>query len=40
MLQEESYYKDGKRHGLAKWFDKDGVPTIQYEYKDGELVKM
>ena len=23
LLQEESY-KDGKRHGIAKWFDKDG----------------
>jgi antitoxin component YwqK of YwqJK toxin-antitoxin module len=36
---EESLYKNGLRDGVSKWYDQEGNLTIQYEYKNGELVK-
>ncbi len=38
-LMEEGLYKNGVRDGLSKWFDQQGNMTIEYEYKDGVLVK-
>lgn len=38
-IMEESTYKNGTMDGTAKWYDQDGKVTIQYEYKDGKLVK-
>ncbi len=38
-LLEEGYYKAGVREGISKWYDKAGNVTIQYEYKNGQLVK-
>jgi antitoxin component YwqK of YwqJK toxin-antitoxin module len=38
-LMEESLYKNGLRDGVSKWYDQEGNLTIQYEYKNGELVK-
>ncbi len=38
-LMEESMYKNGVRDGVSKWYDQNGNLTIQYNYKNGELVK-
>ncbi|MFM8833216.1 MAG: toxin-antitoxin system YwqK family antitoxin [Cytophagales bacterium] len=38
-LMEEGNYKNGVRDGVSKWYDQDGKLSIEYEYKDGELVK-
>ena len=38
-IMEEGAYKDGTRHGISKWFDQNGFATIEYEYKNGELIK-
>lgn len=38
-LMEEGNYKNGVRDGVSKWYDQDGKLSIEYEYKNGELVK-
>ncbi len=38
-VMEESYYKNGKRDGIANWYDQEGNLTITYEYVDGEWIK-
>lgn len=38
-LMEEGAYENGIRHGVSKWYDQDGNVTIEYEYKNGELMK-
>jgi antitoxin component YwqK of YwqJK toxin-antitoxin module len=38
-LMEEGYYKDGLREGVSKWYDREGRPTLEYEYHKGELVR-
>ena len=36
---EEGNYKNGTRDGLSRWYDQEGKMTIEYEYKNGALVK-
>ncbi|MBX7124341.1 MAG: toxin-antitoxin system YwqK family antitoxin [Cyclobacteriaceae bacterium] len=38
-IVEEGNYKNGLRDGVSKWYDQEGNVTIQYEYRDGQLVK-
>ena len=38
-VMEEGNYKGGVRDGISKWYDPDGKVSIEYEYKNGELVK-
>ena len=38
-IMEESLYENGKLNGVSKWYDQDGNITLEYEYKDGTLVK-
>lgn len=34
---EESYYKNGKKDGIAKWFSEDGLLIAEYQYKNGSF---
>ncbi len=36
---EEGTFKDGKREGIAKWYDEAGKITIEKEYHNGEEVQ-
>lgn len=36
-LTREEHYKAGKRHGLFRWYDKDGAISGEEEYADGKL---
>lgn len=38
-IMEEGLYVNGVRDGISKWYDQQGNLTIQYEYKEGTLVK-
>lgn len=38
-VMEQSNYVDGQMDGPAKWFDQEGNVTIEYLYKNGELIK-
>lgn len=38
-VMEEGNYKNGVRDGVSKWYDQNGNLTIEYTYKNGELVK-
>ena len=38
-IMESSYYVDGLRDGVAKWYDQQGVVTIEYNYVKGEWIK-
>ena len=38
-IMEQSNYVAGQIDGVAKWFDQEGNVTIEYLYKNGELVK-
>ncbi len=38
-IQEEAMYEDGVRNGVSRWYDMMGNLSIEYEYKDGELVQ-
>jgi len=35
---ERSSFKNGKREGLATWYDRNGNISIQYRYENGEKV--
>jgi len=37
-LIKEVNYKDGKQHGMLRFFNEAGEVTLEYEYKDGEKV--
>ena len=37
-LIKEVNYKDGKQHGMFRFFNEAGQVTLEYEYKDGEKV--
>ena len=37
-LQKEINYKDGKQHGMFRFYDPEGNIMMEYEYKDGEKV--
>ena len=37
-IQKEVNFKDGKQHGIMKWYNQEGAITMQYEYKNGEKV--
>ncbi len=38
-VMEQGLYKNGIRNGISRWYDQEGKLTIEYEYKNGELVK-
>lgn len=38
-VMEEGSYRNGVRDGVSKWYDQNGNVTIEYTYKNGELVK-
>lgn len=38
-VMEEGQYKNGIREGISKWYDQEGNLSIEYEYRNGELVK-
>ena len=38
-LMEESTFINGQREGMARWYDQDGTLTIEYEYRNGELIQ-
>ena len=38
-IMEQSNYVAGQMDGIAKWFDQEGNVTIEYLYKNGELIK-
>jgi antitoxin component YwqK of YwqJK toxin-antitoxin module len=38
-IMEKGVYKNGIRNGISRWYDQNGKVTIEYEYKNGELVK-
>ncbi|MEP2027046.1 MAG: hypothetical protein ABJH98_09505 [Reichenbachiella sp.] len=38
-IMEESHWLDGKMHGKATWYDQKGNVTLEYEYKQGVLLK-
>ncbi|MCB0560085.1 MAG: toxin-antitoxin system YwqK family antitoxin [Lewinellaceae bacterium] len=37
-LVKEVNYKQGKQHGMLRFFNEAGEVTLEYEYKDGEKV--
>ena len=37
-LVKEVNYKEGKQHGMLRFFNEAGEVTLEYEYKDGEKV--
>ena len=37
-LIKEINYKDGKQHGMLRFYNDKGEVTLEYEYKDGEKV--
>ena len=39
VTMEEGYYKNGVRDGMSKWYNQEGKITMQYEYRDGQMVK-
>ncbi len=39
-LQEESFYKDGKKQGTAKWYNQKGVLMAEYNYKNDVLKEL
>ena len=38
-IMEEGTYKNDTRDGISRWFNEEGKVTIEYAYKNGELVK-
>lgn len=38
-LQEEGEWVNGKREGVAKWYNQEEQVTIQYEYENGDKVR-
>lgn len=38
ILMERSNYANGQLDGISRWYDQNGLNTIAYEYKNGELV--
>ena len=36
---EEAYYENGVREGISKYYDREGILKLQYEYKGGQLIK-
>jgi hypothetical protein len=38
-IMEEGVYKEGLRDGVSKWYNQEGKLTIQYEYRNGQLIK-
>lgn len=38
-VQKEINYKDGKQHGLMRYYNEDGDVTVEYEYKNGEKIR-
>lgn len=38
QVQQESNYKNGQLDGTVTYYNKEGVKTLQYEYKNGEKV--
>jgi len=38
-LQKEAQYKDGVQHGIFKQYNEEGQVVLEYEYKNGEVVK-
>jgi hypothetical protein len=39
VLQQEANYKDGKLHGVSKFYSEKGDILMEYEYQDGEKVR-
>ncbi len=37
-IQKEVNYKNGKQHGMYRFFNEEGKITLEYEYRDGEKV--
>jgi antitoxin component YwqK of YwqJK toxin-antitoxin module len=37
-IQKEISYKNGKQHGMYRFYNEKGEVTLEYEYKDGEKV--
>ena len=37
-IQQESHYKNGKKHGMSTYYNQDEAITMEYEYKDGSQV--
>lgn len=38
-IMEEGVYLNGLRDGVSRWYDQQGNISIEYEYKDGQLIK-
>ena len=36
-IMEETMYAEGQKHGISKWFDKEGNMIAQYNYFQGKL---
>lgn len=39
-LKSETPFKDGKREGIAKFYDEDGKLVTELIYKDGYLINI
>ncbi len=39
QIQSTTEFKNGKQHGIYRYYDEEGNITLEYEYKNGEKVR-
>ncbi len=37
-LTKEAHYRNGKEHGIFRYYNDEGQVTVEYEYRDGEKI--